>query len=314
MPKIEYVFKKFKGSSLELIEHANEIIEDYAEQGFTLTLRQLYYQFVSRVLITNTMQSYKRLGSVVNDARLAGYIDWNAIVDRTRNMVENPHWKDPSKIIESAAGSYRLDTWEGQHYQPEVWIEKEALAGIIEGPCRDLDIPFFACRGYTSQSEMWSAAQRLMRYETENGRAPVIIHLGDHDPSGIDMTRDIEERLAMFFNGHGMVNPVVERISLNMDQIRHFNPPPNPAKTTDSRYADYRNKFGEDSWELDALDPKVIVELVNNAVAIYEVKEIRRAVIRDQEEGRQSLELVAEHWSDVVDYCDDHLKEDEDDD
>ena len=132
MPKICYVEKNFKATSVALIDHANAIIEEYAAQGFNLTLRQLYYQFVSRDLIPNTQRDYKRLGSVINDARLAGLIDWSAIVDRTRNLRELDHWTSAQDILSDAAGWYQVDRWAHQEVRPEVWIEKDALLGVIE--------------------------------------------------------------------------------------------------------------------------------------------------------------------------------------
>ena len=96
-----FIDKKFAASSLAIIEQANTIIGEYAAQGFKLTLRQLYYQFVARDLLANTQRSYKRLGNIISEARLAGRVDWNAIEDRTRNLESNPHWDDPAAIIKA---------------------------------------------------------------------------------------------------------------------------------------------------------------------------------------------------------------------
>jgi hypothetical protein len=74
---------------------------------------------------------------------------------------------------------------------------KKPLSGVFEGTCRQFDVPLFACRGYVSLSEMWSAAQRLRQYEAA-GQQTIILYLGDHDPSGLDMVRDVRERLALF--------------------------------------------------------------------------------------------------------------------
>jgi len=165
MPKIKYQDFQFRPATLALIETANRIIAEYQAQGFDLTLRQLYYQFVSRDIIPNTQQSYKNLGSVINDARLAGMIDWETIVDRTRELRTLPHWNDPSDIVDACAGQFNLDRWKDQKYRPEVWIEKDALVGVFQRVCRELDVPLFSCRGYTSQSEMWVGAQRMLGYK-----------------------------------------------------------------------------------------------------------------------------------------------------
>lgn len=262
MPKIKYVERRFADSSLVIIQHANDIIEEYQTDGLELTLRQLYYQFVSRGLIPNKDVEYKKLGSIINDARLAGLIDWKSIVDRTRNLQENPHWADASRILVDCARQFRLNKWEGQQARCEVWIEKDALIGVIEKPCREEDVAFFSCRGYTSQSEMWAAAQRLGAY-AEEGYKTIVFHLGDHDPSGVDMSRDIQDRLTLLSNGQDIE---VRRIALTMEQIKEYNPPPNPAKLTDSRCQGYISEYGEESWELDAMEPRIMVELVRDSI------------------------------------------------
>jgi hypothetical protein len=269
MPKIKYLDINFRGRSLQIIEKANEIIAEYQAEGLELTLRQIYYQFVSRDIIPNKDSEYKKLGSIINDARLAGLIDWLAIVDRTRNLQKNSHWETASDILDSAESSFAVDKWQGQETRCEVWIEKDALVGVIERPCRELDVPFFSCRGYTSQSEMWVAARRMMGYfNDEECKRVVVFHFGDHDPSGIDMTRDIQDRLNMLAEDGCQDEPHLEvkRIALTMEQVRKYNPPPNPAKITDSRSQGYIREHGHESWELDALEPRVLTELVKKNV------------------------------------------------
>ena len=293
MPLIKYVNKRFNHSSRVLIDLANTIIADYQSQGFDLTLRQLYYQLVSRAVIKNDDKEYKRLGSVINDARLAGLVDWNAIVDRTRNLRDLGHWNTPADIIKSASYSFAVDKWANQAFRPEVWIEKDALTGVIAGVCNELDVPFFSCRGYTSQSEMWSAGQRLQGH-LRTRHNPLILHLGDHDPSGMDMSRDITERLKMFMGGTKF-----ERLALNMDQIEQYNPPPNPAKLTDSRCTAYIAEFGDSSWELDALDPKAIAKLIRDAVMNVRHEPSWAASVEVEQAGIRKLQAVSEQWSQI---------------
>jgi hypothetical protein len=296
MPKLKYVSKKFRSDSLVRIDKANEIIDEYMNAGYQLTLRQLYYQFVSRDLIANSQKEYKRLGSLINDARLAGRIDWHAIEDRTRNLQSLAHWDSPSEIVDAIADQYRTDRWQNQQFYVEVWIEKEALAGVFERVCSELDVPFFSCRGYTSQSEMWSAAQRL-RKRSRSGKEIVILHFGDHDPSGIDMTRDIRERLQMF----GCMLDL-QRLALNMDQVDEYEPPPNPAKTTDSRFAGYIAEYGDESWELDALEPSVLADLVRDQVNEL-LDHLQWGFDTEyMEEERAVLTQVSQRWDDVTQY------------
>jgi len=296
MPLICYVPKAFRADTQTRIDQANKIIAEYQAQGFKLTLRQLYYQFVSRDLISNTVQSYKSIGDVVNDGRLAGLIDWDAIEDRTRNLRSSPHWSSPRSIVRACADQFAVDLWDGQESYVECWIEKDALVGVIEGICTELDVPYFACRGYTSQSEMWGAAQRLMERE-KAGKKTFIIHLGDHDPSGIDMTRDIQDRLELFGS-----TAVIHRIALNFDQVENYNPPPNPAKTTDSRYESYRALHGEESWELDALEPRTIVDLIRDEIEVHIDQDAWEEALSRQQTGRNQLGKVSQRWNNVVEY------------
>jgi len=296
MPYIQYIGKKFNKSSLDIIEKANIILDSYAHQGFDLTLRQLYYQFVSKNWLPNTDRSYKRLGSVVNDARLAGLIDWGSIVDRTRNLRSLSHWDSPGEIIGSAADSFRLNKWEDQSCYCETWIEKDALIGVIEGPCNAYDVPYFSCRGYTSQSEMWRAARRFKDHSA--GKDSRLIYLSDHDPSGLDMKEDIVKRFETFIAGF----VVVKRIGLTMDQINQYHLPPNPAKVTDSRSMHYIQIYGAESWELDALDPTVLSDLVRDEITSYIDFDRLEDRKKEEENGRDLLEKCANRWSDVREF------------
>lgn len=287
MSKICYVEHKFSRKTETLLHLANQIVAAYAAQGFDLTLRQLYYQMVARDLIPNRQNEYKRLGQIISDARRAGVVDWDAIIDRTRNLRENSHWGTPADILLSAEQSFQVDKWAGQSYRPEVWVEKDALVGVVERACRPLDVAFFACRGYSSDSEMWRAAQRGIAYG-ERGQRLYIIHLGDHDPSGIDMSRDIQDRFNLFW-----AEPVVKRIALNLDQIEQYNPPPNPAKETDSRWQSYVDEYGvTDSWELDALEPQVLVDLITTEVLAIRDDALWDAQVERENSGKAALRAM----------------------
>jgi len=292
MPKITYERKNFTRQTQETIAQAEQIVAQYQAQGFILTLRQIYYQFVARALIPNTEQSYKRLGNIISDARRAGMIDWNAIEDRTRFIRELSSWDTPQSILKSAKDSYHRDLWEHQTKRVEVWIEKDALVGVIEGICNETDVPFFSCRGYVSDSEMWRAGRRILRH-TRKGQPVVVLHLGDHDPSGLDMTRDIRDRLGLF---SGYADFEVRRVALTMEQIEDQQPPPNPAKITDSRYESYASEYGNDSWELDALEPQFISALIRDNILGERDEEQWELDVEHQEEERGQIADVIERW------------------
>jgi hypothetical protein len=255
-----YIPKKFKDDTLKIIELANDIIAKYQDMGYSLTLRALHYQFVNRGF-PNTQAHYNRLGSIISDARLAGMISWTAIEDQQRGLVGFNTLSGVPEALSRARDTFKLDLWADQPMRPEVWVEKQALVNTIEGICGHLRVDFFACKGYNSQSEQWVAGQRFADY-VRRGQRPIVFHLGDHDPSGLDMTRDNEERLSMFAG----VPIQVVRLALNYNQVEQFKLPPNFAKMTDSRASGYVDKYGEESWELDALEPPFIESLIKDAV------------------------------------------------
>lgn len=298
----------FQAKTLKVIKAANEIITNYQAQGFKLTLRQLYYQFVSRDLIANKQTEYKRLGGIIDNARQAGMIDWDAIEDRTRNLEKTSVWSSPQSILSAVADQYAEDWWLSQGSYVEVWIEKDALTGVIEPVCEEFQVPYFACRGYVSQSEMYDAAQRLKKIG-RSGRSPIVLHLGDHDPSGMHMTVDNSQRLDKFMRGWGIE---VRRLALNRDQIDQYDPPPNPAKETDSRFIAYEAEHGDQSWELDALEPTVIDGLIRDELEdIIDPDPWERAQ-KKQEDNKQALEDLSSRWDEVIEFL--AGGEDEDDD
>lgn len=293
--KIAYIDKNLGPAKLRLIEWANEIIAEYEAQGYDLTLRQLYYQFVSKGHIPNNERSYKNLGTAIDDGRMVGLIDWERIVDRTRNLEGLSHFSSPAEIMRAAVYSYHEDKWASQENHVEVWVEKQALAGVVQRICNRMDVSFFACRGYVSQSEMWSAARRLTHHR-DAGQRPVILYLGDHDPSGIDMTRDVAARLTLFVGD----DVEVRRLALNWDQIEEHNPPPNPAKLSDSRATAYIEAHGLESWELDALPPTTINSLIEdelNVLLDFDAFEVAAAA---EAKNKALLQDASKRWPAVA--------------
>lgn len=339
MARVVYVPKKFSPAHQQVIDQANDICEGYDAQGLSLTLRQLYYQFVARGLLPNQQTEYKRLGGIINDARLGGALDWEFLVDRTRNLVAPSTWASPGALLKSAAEQYSPDLWRTQHHRVEVWIEKDAGIGVIERVCADNTVPYFSCRGYTSASELWNAAQRIGNYLVRGERVTVL-HIGDHDPSGVDMTRDIKERLALFLTNDwnrsdhfrsrifgylgmtrnemirqdmretireagGTIGSLelpwkVRRIALTREQIEQYNPPPNPAKESDSRFQKYQEATGlNESWELDALDPFVLQNLIQEEIDRVRDDAAWGDMIAELDQDRLTLTNVSDNWDSV---------------
>lgn len=237
-----------------MLERINTILEEYRNDGYVLTLRQLYYQLVSKDIIPNNDREYAKLSNILKKGHMAGIVDWSAIEDRVR-VPKLPYWvRDVQHAIQDTIEQYRVDRMQGQQRNIEIWVEKDALSNVLFRVTSKYHIRLMVNRGYSSISAMYDAHRRLRSGD-------VILYFGDHDPSGKDMVRDIRERMEEF--GREIdVRPV----ALTMEQIRRFNPPPNPARITDLRAKWYIREYGRTSWELDALPPRELIRLAEEAV------------------------------------------------
>lgn len=279
--KTAYVNRKFRRDTLVTIAQANEIIALYQAQGLRLTLRQLYYQFVTRNWLRNTERSYKNLGNAISDGRLAGLIDWDAIEDRVRTPRVPQQFNNLSDLVSVALRAYRLPRWEGQENYVELWVEKDALAGVLEPIARQFHVTLMVNRGYSSSSAMHESAERFLEHEDSTCH---LIYLGDHDPSGEDMVRDVRDRLTLFG-----VNLRVSKLALTMDQVEEYDPPPNPTKLSDSRAAAYVDKHGDSSWEVDALPPEVLQRLIVERLSELVDQDLMNTVIAREEKDKATL-------------------------
>ena len=245
-----------------LIDQLNAIIDEYQPQGLRLTVRQLFYQMVARGLIENTEAEYRKIGRLVTNGRDSGRIDWDAIEDRTRDVHRSRTWSEAADRLHSAADTYGEDLWADQDYRVEVWIEKEALLGVIEGVCNELRVDHCAHRGNASASLAYEAGKRFADI-IALGQLPLVLHLADHDPTGVHMTHDLAKR----FSKYAGTSIEVRRIGLTLAQVRRYAPPPNTAKESDTRTPQYVEEFGfDDCWELDALPPDVLITLIRDNV------------------------------------------------
>lgn len=298
MTLIAYEHINFHAKSQRMIDIANEIIDEFRADGYTLTLRQLYYQFVAHDLIANKESEYKKLSTLMTKARMCGQVSWTAIEDRGRNLSAWSFEEDEQEVLSGVEYGLILDLWERQNTYVEVWVEKDALSSVIARPCNRWRVPYMSCKGYSSASEMWRAGQRFERH-ADLGQHCVLIHLGDHDPSGLDMTRDNQSRLDTFA---GQFCVDVRRIALNRDQIDEHNPPPNPTKVTDSRAPEYMALHGSTCWELDALKPQVIDKLITDEITgLVDVDKWRKTK-EEEQERRKHLEMLHERWDEVRDH------------
>lgn len=231
-------------------------------------------------------KSYKRLSGVISDARLAGEMDWSAIEDRVRRPQRSSQWDSIQELVESALYAYRLPRWEDQKTYCELWVEKDALAGVLQPLAEEFHVTLMVNRGYSSQSAMYDSAKR---FKVHQNRKLVLLYLGDHDPSGEDMVRDIRDRMEMF----GVRRLQVNKLALTMAQIEEYEPPPNPAKMTDPRAEAYVSRHGDESWEVDALPPDVLQRIIRTAIEGVVDMELYNEVIEREEEDKTRLREAA---------------------
>lgn len=346
-----------------VISHIKDIVWTYAKDRYILTLRQLHYQLVTKNWTVNHDTAYKKLSSILDDCRYSGEVDWKGFEDRGR-VPSIPYMVDDiADAFQDTINTYRIDRQKGQPNHVELWTEKDALSGILSRSTRKYGIYLVVNKGYTSSSAIYGAYERVVE-RILNGQAVTILYFGDHDPSGLDMIRDIRERLT-FFLSHGnqlMKDPnfaskveewwdeheytwydlnyqeylsdkqmddlsrgadeigytrfdkagaafdagklawyisehelfSVKAIGLTMQQIKKYNLPPNPTKMTDSRADGYVKLYGKTCWEVDALDPKTLTEIVETNIQETIDMDMYEEAIKQEEADKNKIKEIIE--------------------
>jgi len=249
--------------SIKRLQKIESITDKFESMGFRLSLRQLYYQLLSRKLIENEPREYKNLGSLISKARLAGLMDWDIIEDRGRQPHKHAEWDNIHSIVETAIESYRLPRWSDQRIYIELWCEKDALSSILKPITDELHVTLMVNKGYSLSSAMYEASKRFIdAADAMDVESPcILLYLGDFDPSGEDMVRDIRARLSTF----GAI-VYVQKLALTQEQIDRYDLPTNNAKRKDSRASEFIKRHGKYSYEVDALRPDVLQSIVRNGI------------------------------------------------
>jgi len=291
----------------EIIPVVNEVLGQYT---FPLTVRQIYYRLVSDpyLLFTNTKQHYNSFDNILTRARERGEVDpkGDRIVDDTRHTWGgDTGWDSPEKFLiayldhfRNSWKDYDKEMWVNQEHKLEVWVEKAALARVLDQVTSPVKVLLFPHRGNPSYIKVKEAVKRLQEFGAEVSGKPLgkkvcILHLTDHDPTGLKMTQELKSRLGRY--GGSFIE--VRRIGLTIEQVRQFNLSPNFAKSADRNYPEYVEKYGEECWELDALPPEELQAIVKQEIESYiddeaweqkeqeieEEKEIAREKVEDPE-------------------------------
>lgn len=301
--KMKFREVRLSKANKERLDVVNEIIEEYQAQDLVLTLRQLYYQLVSRDIIANKQSEYSKLSTLLKEGRMGGIVDWNAIEDRLRKPSKPAAFDTPEDGMQALISQYELPRMEGQSNYIEVWVEKDALSGVLKRVTEKYHIPILVNRGYSSASAMFDAYNRfrsgitkILNHDGDDGANVIILYLGDFDPSGVDMIRDIEERTLEFAKKHYEYFPLeIIPIALTKEQIRRYNPPPNPAKKTDPRAKEFIKKHGGTSWEVDALPPNILNRLLEDTIKGHIDIELYNDILGREEEDIKKLKNLLKY-------------------
>lgn len=248
---------------MTLTQDAVNVISQYS---IKLTVRQIYYRLVSAGIIKNTRSSYNGLDKALVNARLNGSIPFDAIVDHTRNTIEGDKnsYETPEEFmkwrleaLKESASQYKMPYWYEQPQYIEVWVEKDALSSLMSQVCSKLHVNLNPCRGYPSISFLYAASERLGDID----KPITILYFGDFDMRGKDIERYLTEMLKQFG-----VQVDVHRIALTSQQIEAYQLPPQPAKQNDTMAKGWIEKHGNVAWELDALEPNVLMRLLEASI------------------------------------------------
>ena len=283
--------EKFSKPTKFILDKILEVVDEYQARGILLTVRQTYYQLVGRAYIENNARMFQKVSRIITKARYNGLIDWDIIEDRSRTSLIPYYYKNIPDFLMSVADSYRLDRWAGQEYYLELITEKDALSSVLTPIVYEkYRITFNVVRGYSSVTKLYEMSKRILK-AVKAEKKPVILYIGDHDPSGLDMVRDIEERLRELT--YGLKTEIVH-VALTTEQIERYNPPPNFAKLTDKRAENYIRQFGRESWEVDALRPDILVNILEATIQSYLDVDLMNRVIEKEAREIMTIKEIAE--------------------
>jgi len=238
----------------DMAEIRAAILEVLAEDR-PMTVRQVYYRLTVSGAIEKTEKEYKTVVRVLTDMRRSGEVPFPWIADNTRSMRKPYSCPNLESALRDTVDAYRRSYWDEQPAYVEVWLEKDALSGVFFEVTRVWDVPLMVTRGYPSISFLHDAGETI----AGNAKRAFLYYFGDHDPSGVDITRAVEEGIREFAPG---ADVTLERIAVTEKQIEAWNLPTRPTKTSDARSKD----FDGESVEVDAIPPKTLRGLIEECI------------------------------------------------
>jgi hypothetical protein len=237
------------------VEARREALLDIIDDGKPMTVRQVFYQATVRGLVEKAESGYQKVQTDLTLMRRAGELPYNWLADNTRWQRKPRTFNGVEEALQDTARFYRKNLWANADCYVEVWLEKDALSGVILPVTAMFDVPLMVARGYASLSFLYSAAEYINQLDVPT----YIYHLGDFDPSGVNAGEKIEETLRELAPDAWIY---FERIAVTPAQINKWDLPTRPTKASDTR----SKGFGAISVELDAIEPNLLRGLVQAAI------------------------------------------------
>lgn len=248
--------KNITKKTTDLIQAANEVLS--AEHP--MTIRQLFYRLVSILNLNNCRADYQKLSRVMTQARESGEIDPEWIVDRSKPEIIPNVWEDVRGYLKTVSRGYKRNYWRDQPHYTEVWIEKDSLTGSIDETIEELGITLRTHRGYGSTTKKLEIASLFDSID----KPMTIFYIGDFDPSGVDIERDLLQKVKRYMKSDRRI--ILKRLGILREDIEQFNLPPLRVKERDPRAKGFCQAYGTDVVEADALPPTELRSRIKEAV------------------------------------------------
>ncbi|MCX8069754.1 MAG: hypothetical protein N2738_04555 [Thermodesulfovibrionales bacterium] len=255
-----------KQDKLLLLDHINNVFEDL-QDFLPLSLRQVYYQLVSALVIPNNRNSYIALSRLLKEARLKGLVSWDMIEDRTRQYVNNTGFDDVGGFVSQELNyfleGYKRNVMQTQPFYVEVWVEKDALSNVFRPVCSEYGISLTICKGFSSVTFLHNYSRRVFSAYSRN-QYPIVLFFSDFDPSGMSMMTACKDTL----HEMGVKGIEFKRVALTPEQIEKYDLPVSvdAIKSGDTRAKNHIQKHGLLAVELDAIRPDILQGIIKEAI------------------------------------------------
>jgi hypothetical protein len=264
-----------------------EQLRDIISEQAPCTVRQVFYRATVAGLGPKDERFYDRIGRYLVHMRESEMIPFGDIADNTRWMRKPDSYSSLGSMLVETKKLYRRALWRDQYAYVEVWLEKDALSGVLYDVTSEWDVPLMVTRGYASLSFLHEAAEAIA-YEP---RPVHIYYFGDYDPSGIDIPKQVEARLRQYAP---YADIHFERVAVNPEQIRTLNLPARPTKKSDSR----SKTFDGESVEVDAIEPNLLRSMARQVIERHIDRRALKQTRLAEESERSALDMFIQHWGD----------------